>query len=468
MLPSEIPLHRNLWLVRVLAFVLGEAFLGFLAIVAVALSLFPMLFAVSPATAGMLAAVQWLIVGLFGVEYALALAWSQDRHAFLRDPWRWLDLITVVVPLATILPSISNMLRSSMILRLVRLIRIVSFSVRASGMIVRQEAHHAVETVITRPTRVTRLNRQNAAEIALPEFWMQLATADESWYHIQHPTADDLAHIAGLTGTTAETLRTYLTGTGFPHIETVGSYAGFFAWVPEIGPTGEITRSGLFFLLGEKHLLSFSQHATSLLNTWHAAPQAAAPETGPFGERLARLFFRSALEQNERLVGLFTTDLRGLEEVPVRDSRTEFFEHTFRLKKDLSAAQGDLWRLKSLLTELSETPTRLPGVGPGIAAEFHRMADDAAYLYEAIVSLREDVLSLIDLHINVVSFGMNRVMRVLAVISALGLIPSVVGGLLGMNVAGNPWAVTLPQVAFGICFGMVLSLYLFFVKGWLR
>jgi Mg2+ and Co2+ transporter CorA len=152
----------------------------------------------------------------------------------------------------------------------------------------------------------------------------------------------------------------------------------------------------------------------------------------------------------------------------VRDSRTEFFEHTFRLKKDLSAAQGDLWRLKSLLTELSETPTRLPGVGPGIAAEFHRMADDAAYLYEAIVSLREDVLSLIDLHINVVSFGMNRVMRVLAVISALGLIPSVVGGLLGMNVAGNPWAVTLPQVAFGICFGMVLSLYLFFVKGWLR
>jgi hypothetical protein len=37
-----------------------------------------------------------------------------------------------------------------------------------------------------------------------------------------------------------------------------------------------------------------------------------------------------------------------------------------------------------------------------------------------------------------------------------------------MNVAGNPWAVTLPQVAFGICLGMVLGLYFFFVKGWLR
>ena len=37
-----------------------------------------------------------------------------------------------------------------------------------------------------------------------------------------------------------------------------------------------------------------------------------------------------------------------------------------------------------------------------------------------------------------------------------------------MNVAGNPWAVTLPQVAFGVCLAMVLGLYFFFVKGWLR
>jgi Mg2+ and Co2+ transporter CorA len=174
------------------------------------------------------------------------------------------------------------------------------------------------------------------------------------------------------------------------------------------------------------------------------------------------------LRQNERLVGLYTTELRGLEDVPVRDSRAEFFERTFRLKKELSAAQIDVWRLKSLLTELAETPASLPGVAPEAGVEFHRLADDASFLHEAIVTLREEVLSLIDLHINVVSFDMNRVMRLLAVISALGLLPSIVGGLLGMNVAGNPWAVTLPQVAFGICLGMVLGLYFFFVKGWLR
>jgi Mg2+ and Co2+ transporter CorA len=355
-----------------------------------------------------------------------------------------------------------------MIFRLIRLVRIVTFSVRASGMIVRREAHRAAETTVVKPTRVTLLHRRHTTEIALPEFWTQVQTPDESWYHIQHPTSEDLAKIADTVGTTAETLRAYLTGTGFPHIEAVGQSAGFFAWVPEVSSTGEVTRCGFFFLLGEKRMLSFSQHATGLLGAWHATPPAVVPETQPFAERMARLVFRAALRQNERLVGLYTTELRGLEDVPVRDSRAEFFERTFRLKKELSAAQIDVWRLKSLLTELAETPASLPGVAPEAGVEFHRLADDASFLHEAIVTLREEVLSLIDLHINVVSFDMNRVMRLLAVISALGLLPSIVGGLLGMNVAGNPWAVTLPQVAFGICLGMVLGLYFFFVKGWLR
>jgi Mg2+ and Co2+ transporter CorA len=70
--------------------------------------------------------------------------------------------------------------------------------------------------------------------------------------------------------------------------------------------------------------------------------------------------------------------------------------------------------------------------------------------------------------LNVVSFEMNRVMRLLAVVSVLGLIPAVIAGLLGINVIDSPWAVTLPQVSFVVLFGMVLGLYFFVVKGWLR
>ena len=37
-----------------------------------------------------------------------------------------------------------------------------------------------------------------------------------------------------------------------------------------------------------------------------------------------------------------------------------------------------------------------------------------------------------------------------------------------MNLIDNPWPATLPQVAFGVLFAMVLGLYFFVVKGWLR
>jgi len=99
---------------------------------------------------------------------------------------------------------------------------------------------------------------------------------------------------------------------------------------------------------------------------------------------------------------------------------------------------------------------------------FRRLTSEAEYLYETVVNLRDEVLSVLELHLNVVSFDMTRVMRVLAAVSVLGLIPAVIGGLFGMNLIGNPWPLTLPQVAFCVFFGMVLCLYFFFVKGWLR
>jgi hypothetical protein len=37
-----------------------------------------------------------------------------------------------------------------------------------------------------------------------------------------------------------------------------------------------------------------------------------------------------------------------------------------------------------------------------------------------------------------------------------------------MNVAGNPWDITLSEVAFAVSMGMLFCLWIFLVKGWLR
>src|SRR5262245_10990829 len=130
MLRSEFRFPLQRWPQRLLAMLLGEAFLGFLAIIAVALTLFPMLFAVTPVVDAAIDTAQWIIIGWFAFEFIFAFASARAKGAFVRSPWRWLDLTTILLPLVSLLPSASHALLSSPVLRLIRLARLVSLGVR--------------------------------------------------------------------------------------------------------------------------------------------------------------------------------------------------------------------------------------------------------------------------------------------------------------------------------------------------
>jgi Mg2+ and Co2+ transporter CorA len=472
MLRSDFPFRSHRWPQRLAMFLLGEAFLGFLAIGATALTLFPLLFDVSARADTGIETAQWAIIAWFAVEYAVALAWAPDRRAFLRNPWRWLDLATILVPLATIVPRVSDALRSSPVLRLVRLVRVITMGIRASGAVVRAEARQAAAAGPAAPARVVLLRGGKpgaGSEVSWSEFLRWVKEPGAEWFHVAQPSPADLRGIAAAADIPPELLGPQLAGTGYPHVEKVGPYAGFFVMLPEVGAAGEVSREGVYVLVGEENVLSLSRRATALPSLAGTAAESAEQAALRFPARTTHLFLRTVLSQSERLAGFHQDELHALEEVPVRDSRAEFFERTFRLKKELTAVQADLWRLRALLAELADGRAPLPGMAAADErAVFQRLADDAAFLLETVTTTREEVLSLIELHINVVSFDMNRVMRVLAVVSVLGLIPSVVGGLFGMNLADNPWPFTLPQVAFAIGTSMVLALYFFFVKGWLR
>ena len=124
--------------------------------------------------------------------------------------------------------------------------------------------------------------------------------------------------------------------------------------------------------------------------------------------------------------------------------------------------------LKSVIRDLSSGKVNIASATASDREPFRYLADDASDLYDNIEDLRESLQALVDLRLNVSSFQMNRVMRLLALLTALALIPATIGGLLGMNLTDNPYPGTLPQVAFGVGVGMTLSMYIFAIKGWLR
>ncbi|WP_158277424.1 CorA family divalent cation transporter [Opitutus sp. ER46] len=460
------------WTQRLTRVLLGEALLGFLALMSAALTLFPMLFDVSPPAERGIELAQWAIVAWFAVEYVVALASAPSKRAFLCDAWRWIDLATIVIPLASALPSVSDLVRSSPVLRLARLVRLFTLGVRASGIVVRQQRGGAEAVEAAGPARITRRTGGELGE-AVPATrqglldWLRAGGA--GWFHVSNPGGDDAREIGAVAGLPAGFLDTHLAGATHPHVAGARDCTAIFLWVPEAEKReGTIERRPLLILLWANRVLSFSRAPVAAVETMSAPAGEAGMEGEPLPLRVAAALLQRVVQENEVLVGGFEQQLRALEDIPLRESRPAFFEQTFRLKKQLSAAQWDLWRLKAVLQQLADERTPLVGAGEAVRAALARLAASADYLYETVVNTREDLLAVIDLHLNVVSFDMNRVMRVLAVVSVLGLIPAVIGGLLGMNLMDNPWHFTLPQVSFVVVFGMLAGLYFFIVKGWLR
>lgn len=465
MLRSELPFSIDTRPRRALATALGEPLLGFLAILALALTLFPMLFAVTPAADSAIELAQWAIIAWFGIELIVAFAFSADKRSFLTSPWRWLDLVTVLVALGSLLPSATAALRSAPILRLALIGRLVSFGLRAGSLSARQTRVATAAAKLQGPARITRLTLQPqlAAEPAqLDDLYRWLAAPDERWFHVAGSTTAELQRIGDAASLPAGFLEQHLLNTNYPHWASAGSRTGLFLWLPEVDSAGHLDRFAVFLLPTGRGLLSFSRRPLSDVVAVESEPVARGEL--PLAERVIGWVLERVVRDYQQLAGRCEDRLRALEDVPAQESRPAFFELTFRLKKQLSAGQADLWRLKRIADDLVAGR----GVGSAAADAYARFESDIDYLYDTMMNIREEVLSVIDLHLNVVSFEMNRVMRVLAVISALGLIPAIIAGMLGINVIGSPWAITLPQVAFCVFFGMVIGLYFFLIKGWLR
>jgi Mg2+ and Co2+ transporter CorA len=194
-------------------------------------------------------------------------------------------------------------------------------------------------------------------------------------------------------------------------------------------------------------------------------------EEGPHDGPLVRGTFAMLKAILRRYAGINEVLERALIDIESRQAGLSdriFLDQTFRLRGEITRVRSSLKHLADVLTQLAEKPVAIKGFENAPRAQFAVLADDAENLYESVDDHLDTLGALVDLCLNVSSFQMNKVMRLLAILTALALVRAVAGGLLGMNLSDNPWSPTLAQVTFGVAVGMALSLYVFAVKGWLR
>lgn len=94
--------------------------------------------------------------------------------------------------------------------------------------------------------------------------------------------------------------------------------------------------------------------------------------------------------------------------------------------------------------------------------------DVAGPLSDNAQNASDSFARMVDFYLNMTSFSMNQVMKMLAVLTALTMVPTLVGGLLGMNLVDNPWPATLLRMVTAVALLMVLMAWVYFNLGWLR
>ena len=159
--------------------------MGLLALVALATALGPMVFDVSPNVERLLTLLEWLLVAALAAEFVIQGAAADDRRAWLKSPWRIIDVVTILGPIASLLPQVSDVARGSLMLRVLRIGRAVAFGTRAGSVVARQ-GHEPLVTVHETAPIVSVVNADDArppVESDWSSFIAWTRTPGASWFH---------------------------------------------------------------------------------------------------------------------------------------------------------------------------------------------------------------------------------------------------------------------------------------------
>src|SRR5438067_2793849 len=307
--------------------------MGFLALAALSAGIAPMLFPVPDWLARAIAVGEWVIIGLFAVEYLVHLALAHDRRRFVANPWRIVDAVIIVAPLISLLPWAPGFLRSSPALRVLRLARVILFGARARRGLAAGADMGLEEKAPGGPLRVSSLlpERREVQSAEWPELLQWLRKPDERWMHVANLDEAHIKEIAAVVDLPDVMVDAALRESSYPRLESKARGCAFALSLPA---GTRAPRSPVLLLVSKDHLLSLTLHAVELQGR-------PAYDDVPWGSRCALHVIAAVLERNEALAAQVEHELRGLEAMDPDRSPEHFFEAIFRLKRNLALAKGD-------------------------------------------------------------------------------------------------------------------------------
>lgn len=463
--------------------IFSDKFMAFLALLLVPIIIAEFFVKLSPSEYDFLEICDWMIIALFVIEYISKLYLSENKWAHFTARWHLLDLVIVVVPFVQLLPFLGLKLTgsASLLLRLLRLPRVFAAAGRAAS------ARSANSTVVVEPTvepqtvirkvdasSLSTNPQASATSLTWEELRAELSNKNQAWIDICNISEGGFQKLGEIMQISELHFKSGLLDEIFPHIDShkeasfIFLQSGKLTFPQSSSDHLTLSRSGFILICKGTKLISVSMHDINLLGRVSFGDLDKLKAGSSFLVSVLYKILESLLSERRRLLSEIEIDVIRIGNIPRSNLPRDFLERIYQLTKEVSRVNSNLVHLKDLIGILMSREIPLIGFGLDSEEAFQVLQDEASYLNEIADGLVENLKSIIELYINQESFETNRVLKILAVITSVAVIPAAVSGLLGMNLLGIPFHAYLWEVVFVIGISVSFAIYAFVKLGWLK
>lgn len=454
----------------------------------------PFLFNVSPIMQSLFDYATYIVVAAFIAEYVLKLYLAESRISYVANLWHIIDLLIVVLATLDILNLGPGLIvehgRLSVALRIVGIVlqpflafvltgRTIARAMPSPSLEVSGKLESELQTATLDPNgNIRRCLNGKQAGLTIPE-------GEPAWTHFQDVKSLDLEYIEKATSIPMDLLESKLIKASFPRIDYTKSIPSIFLWDSRAKPADHkkdgthididalnvnafnIDTNGILIVYMNDNIITLSTGKSDLFDRISSHKLPLEEETFRAGILFAIL--KQKIEDYGEIVRSIEGRAIRFEEMPVNKTSPSFLEATFDIKKELQKTISNLWHFRRVVHHIVDNKDLFfPEISKDQSHRLDSLYAESDYLYETSQNTRDSLISLIELHINTVSYDMNRVMKVIAVITCLAIIPAIAGGLLGVNLTDNPYPLKITEVFSLVFFLMLMGIYIFYKMDWLK
>jgi magnesium transporter len=203
--------------------------------------------------------------------------------------------------------------------------------------------------------------------------------------------------------------------------------------------TQRIHTEHVSLVLGENYVLSFQEKAGDVFDPVRSRLFASVGKTRRSGADYLLYCLIDMIVDNYYVVLEGTGDhIELLEEKIITRSSKTLLEQLYKMKRELIELRKSTWPVREIVSKLMLDEDETELVTDATVPYLRDVHDHATQVIDTIEIYREQLASLLDVYLSMVSYRMNNVMKILTIFSTIFMPLTFVVGIYGMNFENMP------------------------------